>query len=247
MKKVDYIVVGLGIAGVCFCKHLIDNNHSFIVITDALPGATKQSGGVFNPIVLRRFTAPDDTPKFTEFAVDLYTKLEQLTQRKFCIPEQEVFRVFASIEEQNNWFTASDKRHLKSYITPKVEVNTNPSISAKFGLGRVSNSFKINPDIFLESITLFLKSQEKIKIEPFEYSSLKSIGNESWQYKNIMTKNIVFSQGVKVLRNPFISAELILPNKGEFLIIHSPALKLNSIIKGDVYIIQLGRDNYKVG
>ena len=56
VKKVDYIIVGLGIAGLSLCEVLLKANKSFVVIDQGTDAATLVSGGVFNPVVLKRFT-----------------------------------------------------------------------------------------------------------------------------------------------------------------------------------------------
>ena len=56
MKEIDYIVVGLGIAGITFCEELEKNNKTFIVYDTGDVASTKVSAGVINPVVLKRFT-----------------------------------------------------------------------------------------------------------------------------------------------------------------------------------------------
>lgn len=246
--KVDYIIVGFGIAGICFMKELLDNNKSFIVIADDFAGATQNSGGVFNPIVLRRFTAPNNTVEFTEYAIKTYKELQCLTPNIWLYPKQEVYRIFASVEEQNNWFSASDKDHLKSFISPDVEVNINPYILAEFGLGKVIQSFKIDPFLFVNSFRDFLLANQKMRIECFDYKQLKSNSdNYAWYYQDVKAKHVIFAEGAEVVHNPYLTSTVILPNKGEYLIIKALNLKLSYILKGGVYIIPLGGDLYKVG
>ena len=64
MKHVDYIIVGMGIAGLVFSKTLRDKGKSFVVIDNPKQGATKVSGGVLNPTVLKRFTPAWNTVEF---------------------------------------------------------------------------------------------------------------------------------------------------------------------------------------
>lgn len=246
--EVDYIIVGLGIAGICFSKQLLDHNKSFIVISDKCPGATEKSGGVFNPIVLRRFTAPEYTIEYTEYALKMFKEMEKMTSISWMHSNQNVHRIFASIEEQNNWFTASDKPHLKPFLAPKLKINSNSFIQSEFGLGRVLKSFRIDTVAFLQSFhKFFLKTQRLIE-ESFDYSNLSfQNGEYPLRYKNIEAKAILFAEGTRILQNPFLSKPVIRPNKGEYLIIKASRLKLDYMLKGGVYIIPLGNDLYKVG
>lgn len=246
--KVDYIIVGFGIAGICFSKQLLDQNKSFIVISDSAPGATQNSGGVFNPIVLRRFTAPENNIKYTDYAIELYHYLQKYTSEKWMYPNQNVYRIFTSIEEQNNWFTAADKPHLKPFISPSLQKNSNPYVSANFGLGKVIKSFRIDAETFLHSLHQYFLATDRMKEERFDYTKLHfHSGNYPWQYKSIKAKAILFAEGTHVSENPYLTSPVIRPNKGEYLIIQAPKLKLNYILKGGVYIIPLKNNCYKVG
>lgn len=246
--KVDYIIVGLGIAGICFSKQLLDHNKTFVVIADGHAGATQNSGGVFNPIVLRRFTAPEDTIERTEYAIKTYADIQSFTPDSWLYGEQSVYRIFASVEEQNNWFAASDKAHLKPFINPKLHTNTNPYILAEFGLGEVTQSFKIDSLALINSYKDYLLSNQKMRLERFNHSELIHCASDyPWEYNNIQAKHIVFAEGAEIQHNPYLTSPVILPNKGEYLIVKAPKLKLNYMLKGGVYIIPLGEDLYKAG
>lgn len=219
-----------------------------MVIADGCSGATQVSGGVFNPIVLRRFTAPEDTLEFIDYANHFYKEIQSCTAGTWKFPKEEVYRIFASVEEQNNWFGATDKPHLKSFLDPKVHNNNNPFILAEFGLGRVQQSFKIDAVALTQKYQDYLLSQDKLHLEGFEYNELKiQEGEYPLRYKDIEAKRILFAEGALVRNNPFITTSIIQPNKGEYLIIQSSELKLDYILKGGVYIIPLDNDLYKVG
>ena len=75
MKNVDYIIVGMGIAGLVFSKTLRDHGKSFVVIDSPKQGATKASGGVLNPTVLKRYTPAWNTVEFVLKAAPFYEYL----------------------------------------------------------------------------------------------------------------------------------------------------------------------------
>ena len=54
--KVDYIIVGLGLAGLAFVEELIQANKSFIVFEDDSQTSSLVAGGVYNPVILKRFS-----------------------------------------------------------------------------------------------------------------------------------------------------------------------------------------------
>ena len=52
--KVDYIVVGLGLAGLAFIEELIEAKKTFIVFEDDSQTSSLVAGGVYNPVILKR-------------------------------------------------------------------------------------------------------------------------------------------------------------------------------------------------
>ena len=52
---VDYLIVGLGLAGIAFCEKLDEHGKTFIVINDDSQTSSNIAGGLYNPVILKRF------------------------------------------------------------------------------------------------------------------------------------------------------------------------------------------------
>ncbi len=245
MKNIDYIIVGLGIAGISFCEQLQKHGMSFIVIDNGEEGSTANSGGVFNPTVLKRFTAAWNASAFFPVAVDFYHRLSEKLQQKIFV-ETPILRIFKSIEEQNNWTVASDKRELQDFLSSKFSKSTNTTVEAPFGFGEVLGTAQILANNLLTSYRNYLKNQDVLLTEEFQYETIQQKEN-SVVYKNISAKKIIFAEGSKVIDNPFFPKQAIIGNKGEYLLIKAPLLKLEVLLKGSMYVIPLGNDEYKIG
>ena len=245
MREVDYIIVGLGIAGICFCEELDKHGKSFIAIDNGQEGATAKSGGVLNPTVLKRFNAAWNVSQFYPVAVSFYKKLsEKLNQELFR--ETPILRIFKSVEEQNNWSVASDKRELQQFLSSTFVQNENPSIQAEFGFGEVLGTARIDTFTLLDGYKNYLKAENKLLIEEFQYEKLQIVPN-GVIYNNMAAQKIIFCEGSAVIHNPFFPVTGIIPNKGEYLTIKAPTLNLKKFLKGSLYIIPLGDSLYKVG
>jgi glycine/D-amino acid oxidase-like deaminating enzyme len=245
VKKVDYIVVGLGIAGVCICEQLDRNGKEFVVFDSASNGATSVSGGVFNPVILKRFTmswnAKAHLGASTLFYKSLSKKLGVAVENELTI-----LRILTSVEEQNDWAVASDRNELSAYLSSEVIPNNNKQVIAPFGFGKVRRTGRIHPSVLLKSYRAYLQKQHKLVSEAFNYSELTSEGSEI-KYGGFSASKIIFAEGIAVSNNPFFPKQCIIPNKGEYLIVSAPQLKFDQLLKGPVYIIPLGNDLYKVG
>ncbi len=245
MKKVDYIIVGLGIAGISFCEQLQKHGKSFVVIDNGSEGSTAKSGGVFNPTVLKRFTAAWNASAFFPVAVDFYNQTSKKLKQQF-FTETPILRIFKSVEEQNNWSVAGDKKELQAFLSSEFLKNTNPSIEAPLGFGKVLGTAQINTKNLLSGYRNYLKKEDALLSEDFQYEAILQKEN-GVVYKNISAKKIIFSEGAKAIENPFFPSSAIIGNKGEYTVIKAPELKLNALLKGPMYVIPLGNDEYKVG
>lgn len=243
-KEIDYIVVGLGIAGISFCEQLRRKGKSFIVYSDAKFGATANSGGILNPTILKFFTAVKDASRFYPEAVLFYNQLP--INSKEYIKEIPVNRIFSNIQEQNNWIVATDKIRTKEYFSHKIFKNINPSVIAPLGYGEVMGVLQIDSENLLKDYQEFLLSNKQLNASRFIYNKVLLKENRI-QYRGWQAKNLIFCDGMAAVKNPFFPKGKIMGNMGEYLIIKAPDLKCNKILKGSFYIIPLGNDQYKVG
>lgn len=243
--NVDYIVVGCGLAGISFCEQLRVHNKTFVVFDDASQKSSIVAGGLYNPVILKRFTPVWKSDEQLQLALTMYTKLEQDLDLKldFKIP---VYRKFASLEEQNDWFTASDKPQLSKYLSDKIIKNYNPFIDAPFGYGKVLHTGKIDVKTLMRAYKSYLIKNNALIEDPFQYHRLQ-VSITDIQYENINAKYIVFAEGFGVTRNPFFNSLPLIPAKGELLTIHAPNLTIDYVLKGNVFLIPLGNNLYSVG
>ncbi len=245
MKKVDYIIVGLGIAGISVCEQLLKQNKRFVVVDNGTEGSTAKSGGVFNPTVLKRFTAAWNASNFYPAAINFYSEVSKRINENIFI-EIPVLRIFKSIEEQNNWSVASDKKELQQFLSSQFLKNTNPIVNAPLGFGEVLGTARIDAVKLIGGYRKYLDTHGLLISEDFEYGMLNH-NDEGVTYKDISAKKIIFAEGAKVKQNPFFPQQTLNGNKGEFVRIKAPLLQLNALLKGSLYIIPMGNDEYKVG
>ncbi len=245
MQNVDYIIVGLGIGGVSFCEQLRKHNKSFIVFDDGKNISTVVSGGVFNPVVLKRFTAAWNAQEYVDYALPFYEVLSE----NLKIPVLEnisIFRILKNSEEQNNWTVASDKKELQHFLTSELIKNKNPSINADFGFGKVAVSGRISPSHLLRTYREQLQQEGRLISESFDHAKLQQ-REDHISYNTISAKRIVFAEGAGAVHNPFFPKASLVGNKGEYLIIEAQELQLKEILKGPLFVIPLGGNLYKVG
>ncbi len=243
--KVDYIIVGLGLAGLAFVEELIAAKKSFIVFEDNSQTSSLVAYGAYNPVILKRFTPVWNAEKQLEIALPFYKRLEKRLQQQFQI-EFKIRKAFKSIEDQNNWFEASDKPMLSKFMNPKIINESINGVIADFGFGELKNTGRIDTKKLVTSYRSYLEKEEKIIFEKFEYDCL-SLGDNSVSYKDIEANRAVFCEGFGIKQNPYFKYLPLNEAKGELLTIHAPELDIDFLLKSTLFVSPLGDNNYKVG
>jgi len=241
----DYIIVGSGIAGVSFAELALQSNKSFVVYDNYSTNSSRIAGGLYNPVILKRFSEVWKAKEQLDFVIPFYKLISNriATQFDFPIP---VYRKFASIEEQNNWFHAADKPNLSPFLATEIIQKQYQSITSKFGFGQVLQTGYVDVAILLDNYIQYLAKMNLFFQESFNYSQLEV--NENFvSYNGIKAKNIIFSEGFGLHSNPYFNYLPLDGTKGELLIIKAPNLNLDVILKASIFILPIGNDMFKVG
>jgi glycine/D-amino acid oxidase-like deaminating enzyme len=245
VKQIDYIIVGKGLAGIAFCEQLRAAHKDFIVFDNNSQQSSSVAAGLYNPVILKRFTKVWRAKEQLALAIPKYKLLEQLLDVKldYQLP---VYRRFTSVEEQNDWFTASDEPVLEEFLSTNLVKNTNDVIHADFGFGEVLHSGRIDTAQLVKSYSNYLDEEDKLREEAFQYELLE-VSSEYVEYKDVRAKHIVFTEGFGISKNPFFSHLPLNGTKGEMLTIQAPDLKMAFIMKSSVFIVPLGNDLFWIG
>lgn len=241
----DYLIVGLGLAGTSLCERLEKNDKTFKVISDASQTSSIVAGGLYNPVILKRFTMAWNAKEQLEQAIPFYTSLEKKLKVKLNY-KLSVLRRFASVEEQNLWFEACDKPLLEDFLSQKLLTNTNSCIDAPLGYGEVLGTGRIDTALLISSYKKYLLLKDLFLSETFDFDAVQ-MESECISYKKIKAKRIVFAEGYGLKKNPFFEYLPMTSTKGEYLTIKAPQLKETSAIKSSIFLIPWERDLYRVG
>ena len=242
---IDYIIVGCGLAGIAFAEKALANNKTILVINNQSQNSSKIAGGLYNPVILKRFSSVWNAKEQLELLAIFYSELEVKLNVKldYKIP---ILRKFHSVEEQNNWFLATDKPNLSKFLSSELIVKKYDYVSSPFGFGKVLNSGYVDTKLLLESYQKYLIHQNLYLEETFNYTDLV-FETDFVCYKNLKAKNIVFAEGFGMRLNPLFNELPLDGTKGELLIIKAPNLDLDVILKTSLFIVPLGSQLYKVG
>ncbi len=242
---IDYIIVGFGIGGSVLSAHLEREGKSILVIDGSAVKASVVAAGLYNPIVLKRYTMAWQGHEQLTYAKLFYNDLA-FNLDTSIIQDLPVLRRFHSAEEQNNWFEKIDTPELSQYLSPYLVKNPTNAIQAPFKYGQVMGTGRILISKMLDSYISQLKKKSAYLNEDFDYNLLQ-IKDEAVFYKGFTAKKIVFCEGFGLKKNPFFNYLPLKENKGTYLVIKCEDLKLNEAIKSHFFIVPLGGNKYKFG
>lgn len=241
----DYIIVGSGLAGIAFAETLLQNHKSFVVFDNHSQNSSKIAGGLYNPVILKRFSQVWNANEQLELADIFYQRIEAKlnTQVDFKLP---IYRKFFSIEEQNNWFAASDKPALAPFLSTEIVHKQYTGIDSPFGYGEVLHTGYVDTEVMLNQYHTYLNGLGLLFEKAFEYEHVDVL-DDYLAYQNLKAKHIVFAEGFGMHANPFFKHLPLDGTKGELFVIKAPGLDLDVIVNTSVFILPLGNDLFKVG
>ncbi len=241
----DYIIVGCGLAGISFAEQLLAEGKTFIVFENVSQNSSEVAGGLYNPVILKRFSEVWNAQSQLDEMNAFYSKLKLKFTNQFDY-KLPIYRKFFSVEEQNNWFLASDHPKLAPFLSTEIINRQFNGIHAPCGYGEVLHTGYVDTANLLHCYRDYLKSLHLLNSDSFDYSYINLIEDKIY-YKNTIASDIVFADGFGMHANPFFNYLPLDGTKGELFIIKAPDLDIDIIVNTSVFILPLGNHLFKVG
>ena len=247
MKKVEYIIVGQGVAGSCMAMKLLKEKKSFVVIDNHFHKASAIAAGIFNPVVLKRFSIVWNATKQIERLREVFGYFEQLLNKKY-IYNFPVYRIFNDEQEKKTWLKkATTHPDLIDYLATDTEqLNDFSSINSPIGSGEVLHTGRVDLTNLLADFKNYLVKNDLFLDETFDFNELKLEDNQT-SYKKIEATKIIFAEGYNILNNPYFKNLPIIGVKGEVLRIEIDANLPEAVVKGKEFLMPLENNQYFVG
>jgi glycine oxidase len=242
---IDYLIIGSGLAGVAFAECALQRGKSILVFDNHSQQSSTIAGGLYNPVILKRFSGIAHAQEQLDQMNLFYKQVETRLGTKLNHP-MPVLRKFVSIEEQNNWFSASDKETLSAFLSTQLVVKKYNGIDSPLGFGEVLQTGYADTHGLLVGYQNFLSDNSTFKSDTFDHSLLEINENEI-RYQGKRFKHVVFAEGYGIHSNPYFNYLPLDGTKGELFIIKAPELELDVIVNTSVFILPLGDGLFKVG
>ncbi len=227
-----YLIVGGGIAGWSLAWELRKRQKTFVLFDRGEPKATTASAGLYNPVILKRFTPAWKASEFLEYALLQYHSAEMQTGKK-SVFSIKIYRKIHSAGEQNQWDTASQHPGMKKYMRNIVHEQI-PGIEAPFGFGVLENTGIVDTASLLTTLHRELKQKKLLFPYRFEHENLQ-LHPDYIEYEGIRARNIIFAEGFGMKKNPFFKHLPMTGTKGEALIVETE-MPPEVIIKSNIFL-----------
>lgn len=242
-KKVDYLIVGQGLAGTFLAFQLMQKGKKVLVVDKGLKySSSRVAAGVINPIVLRRFTVTWRAKEFLHYNPKFYKSLDQYLDKQyhFNLPLK---KLISSQEEIDFWEHRYHKEDVSDFIYRELkEVSPDISPAQNFKVGLVKQASWLNISDLLKDFRAKLNTKNALLEEEFSFDEL-----ETNQYKNIEFERIIFCEGARGKYNPIFKDLPFSLNKGQLLTIENKELPRDSLLKKKVFILPTVDNQFNIG
>ena len=245
-KKIDYLIIGQGLAGSAIAWELSKRGKSILVFDEPVKNrASAYAAGLFNPITGRVMTKAWQADTVFPFLEKSYSHAEKKLKRKFLhlLP---VYRPFVSPEEKQQWKQKSETEELKKFLlTFHGPRSFSHTVRDPFGGIEIAQSGYLNVVSWMSAVRDFLREHDAYKEEAFQEQDL--LFDEGVQYKEFRAGKIIFCNGLSALGSRWFSWLPLKPLKGETLDVKIQSVA-NRIYNRGVYLVPTSEEGrYKVG
>jgi glycine/D-amino acid oxidase-like deaminating enzyme len=237
MTKEKVLIVGAGIAGANAYYTLKNAGYDVTIIADPkLPMSSTVAAGTWNPVAFRRMIPSWKADEFVDAMKVQYGQVEKESQEKFQadFPTKKIL----SGEQEIELWKENSKSVSERYLNSDLETDNYNRV-----LGEVLEAGRMDIPKYLQNI---FSGAVNFYKEAFNHIELKPDG-DNWNYQNNAYSKVLFCEGNAIQNNPFFSWVPMRPVKGQVLHIKAPKWKLDYVLKKNIFVLPLGKDEYYVG
>lgn len=236
MGKVDFLLVGQGIAGSILANELLDRGHSVRIVNEEKPDIPSlKASGVYNPVTGRKMVKTWLADELFAKLEAYYFNLEVKLSARFIRP-MPIYRLFGSYKEQNDWSSKVFEKEYRSFVDSMTAKSRGiPGVEDHYGGLTLRNSGYVNVPGLVEAMRNYFVEKKIYSNEIFDYGRLE-VKDGQIDYMGHKAAKVIFCEGPGVLGNPFWRHLPFRSVKGETLEI-AANLPKDLIVNKGVYVL----------
>lgn len=214
--KVDFLLIGQGLAGTALSYRMAEKGLSFIIYdTPTANMSSRVAAGLYNPVtgkkMVRTWLADRLFPEIEPF----YESLENFLEKKFLVKKR-IYRPFLNIEEQNEWMGHSGDPFLQPYFEKIFTEEIHKEVVNPFGGILLKNSGYLDIPVLLDAFAKKMTDSGLLRQEHFDEEVL-IVDKDEVRYKDIKAKGIVYCNGLGAQQSKYFANLPFAPVKGEIM------------------------------
>ncbi len=239
MKRVDVLVVGMGLAGALLTRAL-QQQGMHVQVFDPSPGhsATRIAAGVVNPVTGRRLVKVNRVEEFLPAAVHTWRGLEAELGCTLWEPMPIVWAL-SDVKAENDWLARCGDPAYAPWIRERVPPQWLPHwVAPARHFGYTVGGGRVRLSVFLDAFAQKLQREGCWTAEPFVYEALQVRANGVC-YKEWQAAHVVYCEGIGVRHNPFFRHLPLRAVKGEILLVRIGLSLPSLMLKRKVMLVPL--------
>ena len=244
MEKLDYIIVGQGIAGTMLSWFLIKAGKRIKVVD---PGkehtSSRIAGGIINPVTGKRIVKTWMAEELLGFAKTTYREMEKEVQREFYT-ENPILKIMANAEMKEQWCKRLINSELEDWVEDGSSFPYSDFFNCEHGFYRL-NGATVDSIALLDSFRNYLDKMGSLKEDRFDPEELE-VSENGVKWKDMIAAKIIFCQGSVAAGTGYFGFIPFVLAKGEILTVKTEN-RINHLVNNQVYVWQEHREMWKVG
>ncbi len=241
MMKIDFLIIGQGLAGSLLAWELIKRNCKIMVIDNGQENASKVAAGLINPITGKRLTKEPNIDALLLTAKTTYQQLGDFFDQDFYI-EKSMRRILRNQTEVEYAQKRYQQPNYSSYLS---EIKFDNTVYAPLGSIYQSQTAYLLTRLLLEQIRRFLIQHQAYQLAEFNYHACQLKPHLQWQA--FQPDKIIFCEGQLARYNPWFKDLPFQVAKGEILTLESGIVLADEMLNYGYWMIPLTDYLFRTG
>ena len=249
MMRVEYLIVGYGIAGATLAAELRGRGRSVLVLDVPRPdSASRVAAGLMNPVAGKRFALAWRAAELLTAATTFYRAQEQRLGQVF-LRELPIVKLFSSVQEQNTMVARSADRPWLDFVEDTTGMlPVLPGVRQELGGLRIRRGGYVLVEELLTALTAEALAGGWLRHETFDWGQLVADSAGGFTYAGrVQARHVISCEGAATSQNPYFQWLPLTPNQGEVLTVECPGLPPDTVLNKGAYVVPLGAGQLRVG
>ncbi|WP_118974082.1 NAD(P)/FAD-dependent oxidoreductase [Taibaiella koreensis] len=214
--KVDFLIVGQGVAGTLLSYQLLKARRSLLVLDEGFGGkASRVAGAVMNPLSGKQWKPAPGADLFLPEALATYRELEQLLRRSL-------------VQAMPLYLFQESGAAVLPQLQPVSPQLLDTFFHIPGRLDRLPDTWLVDAAALLDGWTDYLQEKGAFRRERFDAAQCMVLPDRV-HYRDIEAGTIIFCEGAAARDNPLLQGLPFTTNRGEALLLDIPGLPSDAL------------------